>query len=145
MRTASTILMVALLGACGPAEETAQEAQETGPTLADFAGTWQNTATLDGVENPVPSTMMGSPDGSAWTMTLEGRPNIPVHVELKGDSLIAQTDEYESVLRAGVMVSVRTATVLEDGMLVGNLVATYNTPDGEETVTGTMRGMRAAH
>jgi hypothetical protein len=75
-------------------------------------------------------------------MTLEGRPDIPVQVSIVGDSLIAETAEYESVLRAGVMVSVRTANVLSNGTLVGNLVATYKTADGEEIVTGTMRGTR---
>ncbi len=140
MRFVPALLVVALFTACGPAEESAEQA---GPTLADFAGTWEAMATLEGTENPVPSTMTGSADGSDWTMTLEGRPDIPVQVSIVGDSLIAQTAEYESILRAGVMVSVRTANVLSNGTLVGNLVATYKTPDGEEIVTGTMRGTRA--
>ena len=142
MRVVSSLVVLALFAACGPAAEE-EEAQPAGPTLADFAGTWQNSTTLDGVADPVPSTMIGSADGSSWTMTLEGRENIPMTVSLKGDSLIAQTDEYESVLRAGVMVSVRMAAVLEDGMLMGTLVATYNTPDGTEQVNGTTHGTRA--
>ena len=71
-------------------------------------------------------------------MTLEGRPNIPLMVSMMGDSLIGQSAEYESILRAGVMVTVRTASVMQNGMLVGNLKATYKTPQGEQVVNGTM-------
>jgi len=145
MRFLATLLIVAVCGACAPADQPAEEQadQPTGPTLADFAGTWQSTATLEGVEEPVPTTMSGSADGSDWTMTLEGRPDIPVQVTVVGDSLIAETDEYESVLREGVMVQVRTASVLQDGTLMGNLVATYKTAEGDEVVTGTLQGTRA--
>ena len=139
MRFFSALLVVALFTACGSAEESAEQA---GPTLADFAGTWEAMATIEGTEDPVPSTFSGSADGSDWTMTLEGRPDIPMQVSVVGDSLISETAEYESVLREGVMVSVRTATVLSNGMLVGNMVATYKTADGEEIVTGTTRGTR---
>jgi len=60
-----------------------------------------------------------------------------------GDSLIGQSAEYESILRAGVMVTVRTASVMSNGMLMGNLMATYKTPTGEQVVKGTMTGTRA--
>jgi hypothetical protein len=143
MRFLTTLLIVAV-AACAPADQPAEEAadQPSGPTLADFAGTWQSMATLEGVEDPVPTTMSGSADGSDWTMTLEGRPDIAVHVAVVGDSLIAETEEYESVLREGVMVQVRTASVLSDGMLMGHLVATYKTAEGDEIVMGTLEGTR---
>lgn len=145
MRFTPAVLVAALLAACGPAEEPAAEAPATppAPTLADFAGTWQNTATLTGVENPVPSTMTGTAAGNDWTITLEGRPPIPAEVSIVGDSLISVSAEYESVLRPGVMVRTRTASVLVNGELVGNLIATYTTPAGQEVVTGTIRGVRA--
>ena len=137
------------LTACGPKNEAmtdstaAMAPAAAAPTLADFAGTWNMMSTVAGTEKPVPSTMMISADGSASTMSLEGRPPIAVSPSMVGDSLIGQTAEYESVLRAGVMVTVRTASVLKDGMLVGNMVATYKTPAGEEKVTGTTTGTRA--
>jgi hypothetical protein len=144
MRIPATLLIVAVVFACAPADRPAEEQAEqpTGPTLADFAGTWYGNAMLEGVENPVPTTVSGSADASDWTMTLEGRPEIAVSVALMGDSLIMESAEYESVLREGVMVTVRTASVLQDGMLVGNLVATYRTPEGDEVVTGTVESTR---
>ena len=112
-------------------------------TPASFAGTWETIATLDGVAKPVPSTLVGSADGNTWTISLEGRPNIAATVSISGDSLIAQTAEYESVLRKGVMVVTRTASVMSDpNMMMGNMVATYKTPKGEEVVKGTVMSTR---
>jgi hypothetical protein len=140
-----------LLAACTaddeqPAAEPDAEATEQpgmpGMTMADFAGTWQNTARLEGVDEPVTSTMSGSASGDDWTMSLEGRDPIPLQISIVGDSLIGQSAEYESILRPGVMVSVRTASVLHGGMLVGNMVATYRTPEGEQRVSGSIEGRR---
>ena len=114
----------------------------TTPTLADFAGTWDLTAMVDGSPDPVPVKLVGSANGTEWMMTLPDRDPIATQASMSGDSLILQAPEYESVLRAGVMVSTRTAAVLHDGRMVGKLTATYRTPDGEEIVGGTMEGGR---
>lgn len=140
MRSVPAVLVAALLIACGSGSEPAPEAPS--PTVADFAGMWQNTANLNGVPDPVPSTFSGSAAGDDWTMTLEGRPPVPMQVSIVGDSLVAQSAEYESVLRPGVMVTVRTASVLDNGMLRGNLAATYRSDAGDEVVTGTITGTR---
>jgi hypothetical protein len=145
MRASPTLLCALLLVACGaPDEEPAAEAEAVAeaPSVADFAGTWSNVATLEGVEEPVPTTLSGSATGDDWTMSLAGRDNIPVRVHMSGDSLIGQSEEYESILRPGVMVDVRTASVLRDGELVGNLLAIYRSANGEEQVRGTIRGTR---
>lgn len=141
-----------LLAACGtpddeqpaadPRAEATAEPTATSTSIADFAGTWENTTRLEGVDEPVQSTLTGSASGDDWTMSLEGRDNIPVDVSIVGDSLIGQSAEYESILRPGVMVTVRTASVLHGGMLMGNMVATYRTPQGEERVPGTVEGRR---
>ena len=145
------LVLLGMLTACGgakdaPADSTAMApapAMAAAPKLSDFAGTWNMTSTLAGVEKPVTSTLMGSADGATWTITLEGRPNVPVTASIVGDSLISQTAEYESILRKGVMVTVRTASVLSNGMLMGNMVATYKTPKGEEVVVGTTSATKA--
>jgi hypothetical protein len=143
MRALTAVLCALTLAACGTGdEEPAAEAVAASPSIADFAGTWSTVATLEGVDEPVPSTMSGSAAGDDWRMSLPDRENVPVQVHMKGDSLIGQSAEYESILRPGVMVDVRTASVLRAGELVGNLVATYRTADGEEQVRGTMRGTR---
>ncbi|HEY5546741.1 MAG TPA: hypothetical protein VIK50_11885 [Gemmatimonadaceae bacterium] len=141
MRAIATLLAVALLAACAPREE-APPSSSAGPTLADFAGTWNLASVLEGTPDTVKSSLTGTADAGSWTMSLEGRPNIPVTVSIVGDSLIGQSAEYESILRAGVMVSVRTASVMSNGALAGNLEATYKTPTGEQVVKGTMTGTK---
>jgi hypothetical protein len=153
-RITTSLLLLATITACGGSKEAPADsvaaapameapAMAAAPTVASFAGTWQLTATLAGVEKPVMSTLTSTPDGASWTLSLEGRPNVPITASISGDSLVAVTAEYESVLRKGVMVVTRTASVIKDGALVGNMTATYKTPAGEEVVAGTIAGTRA--
>ncbi len=144
MRAVATLLAVVLIAGCAPKadEEPAAAAVAAAPTLADFAGTWSLSATLAGVANPVPSTLTGTADATTWTMSLEGRPNIPLTVSIVGDSLVSTSAEYESVLQAGVMVVTRTASVIKDGALTGNITATYKKSTGDEVVLGTITGTK---
>lgn len=144
MRAIALLLTAAVLAACAAKEEEAPApAPPAAPTVADFAGTWNVKSVLEGTPDTVPSTLTGTADPASWTMSLEGRPNIPVTISISGDSLVGQSAEYESVLRKGVMVTVRTASVLSNGTLMGNLVATYKTPEGEQVVRGTLTGTKA--
>jgi hypothetical protein len=150
MRALPALLSILLVTACAPPDaDTDVEDAATDATaadavdLADFAGTWQTTTTLEGVADPVPSTMSGGADGAGWTMSLDGRDNIPLTVAVAGDSLVSESAQYESILRPGVMVTVRTAGTLQpDGSMAGNMTATYNTPEGEQKVNGTFRSTR---
>lgn len=139
MRPTAAACCLALAIACAPAE--APEAAAT-LSLATFAGDWQVTSQLEGVEAPVESRLTSSADGSTWTMTLEGRDPVALQVSLEGDSLIAVSAEYESILRPGTMVTVRTANMMHGDMMRGTLVATYRTPEGEEVVRGTTQSTR---
>jgi hypothetical protein len=138
LRTLSLLSLVVL--ACGPAEDAPSEAAAP---LADFAGTWQNEVMLQGTAEPVRSTMHAMATESGWTIDLEGRPGVVVHPSIVGDSLVTTTEPYESVLRPGVMVTVRSAALLQGDMMVGTVEATYQTPSGQEKAPGTFRSMRA--
>ena len=156
-RTAQCLLVLATMTACGgakdatkdttaavtPAAAPATAATAAAKTPADFAGTWQMTANLTGAAKPVPGTLVGTPDGK-FTLSLEGRPNIAETTSMSGDSLVNVSAEYESVLRKGVMVTVRTATVMSGDSMMGSMVATYKTPKGQEVVPGTFNGTRKA-
>ncbi len=138
--------------ACGDARETTTDTtamapamsapMTVAPTLSTLAGSWATSAMLTGVEQPVLSTLASNADGSSWSISFEGRPNVPAEVTIVGDSMIVQSAEYESVLRAGVMVRVRLAAVLSNDMLMGNLVATYTSASGDEQVPGTFTAKR---
>lgn len=144
MRAIAFLFTAVVLTACAAKEEEAPAPPPpAAPTLADFAGTWTVKSVLEGTPDTVTSTLSGTADAASWTMSLEGRPNVPMTVSIVGDSLVSQSAEYESILRKGVMVTVRTASVLSNGGLIGNLVATYKTPTGEQVVKGTTTGTKA--
>lgn len=145
MRIAVSLLALTLIAACAPKDEVPADsaaAAPAAPTIADFAGTWNTTAVLEGTPDTVRSTTVINADGTG-SITLEGRPNIATTLTISGDSLISQTAEYESILRKGVMVTVRNASVLSNGMMVGNMEATYKVGTGTQVVKGTSMGMKA--
>ena len=150
MRATISLFVLLLITACGGTDDSAPAAEQemepaavATPTPADFAGEWQAMAMLEGTPDPVPVVLIGSADGMTWTMTLEDREPMALDVSMSGDSLIMESGQYESVIRDGVMVQIRTATVLEDAQLIGNIIATYSTPDGEQVVPGTIEGTRS--
>lgn len=145
MRIAVSLLALTLTAACAPKDEAPADsaaAAPAAPTIADFAGTWNTSVVLEGTPDTVKSTSMFAADGTG-SLTLEGRPNVPLTLSMSGDSLITQSAEYESILRKGVMVTVRTASVLSNGMMVGTVEATYKTPTGAQVVKGTSMAMKA--
>jgi hypothetical protein len=145
MRKGLAVLSALFLVACGtPDEEPAPgpQAVAEATSIARFAGTWSGTVTLEGVDEPVTTTMTGGAAGDDWTMSVPDRESIPLRVHVSGDSLITQSEEYESILRPGVTARVRTASVLRNGEMAGSVLVTYITPDGQEQVRGTVRSTR---
>ena len=145
MRVLSALFCVLLIAACAPPEQTPEPTDadpEPALTLTDFAGTWDAEVTLEGVEEPVQTQLEGSTDGSEWTMILEGRDPIPLSATVAGDSLITESDPYESILRPGTTTRVRTANVLQGENMSGTVRVAYDTDEGQEIVRGTIEATR---
>ena len=146
MRFAVAFLVLSAAAACAAKEEatpdSAAPAVAATPSVADFAGSWQLSTVLEGAKDTVKSTVNVMADGSC-SLVLEGRPNISCTTSMSGDSLVVQTSEYESILRKGVMTSVRSAAILMNQMMHGNLVSSYKMPNGEQKVAGTFTGTKA--
>lgn len=143
MRTAALAASL-LFVACASkeqAEAPAPPPPPPAPTVADFAGVWNTTTNIPGAQ-PVETQIVVNADGSGH-MAAAGRDAIPLSFSISGDSLVAVSAEYESLLRKGVKVTVRTASVRTDGGMSGNVIATYKTPAGDETATGTMTSIKA--
>ncbi len=154
-QTALAVLVLAMLSACAGTKEPAKDStaamapaaamtSAAAMTPANYAGTWQMMTTVAGTAKPVAGTLVGSADGKTFTVSLEGRPNIAQTASMSGDSLVIVSAEYESVLRKGVMVTTRTAAVMNGEAFSGNMTAMYKTPKGEEKVLGTVTGTRTA-
>jgi hypothetical protein len=127
-----------IVGCAGDAETEAPAPA----SISDFAGTWQNSVTLEGVTDRIPSTLTGSASGTDWTMKLEGRDPIALRVSMSGDSLITESAQYESILRPGVMTTVRTAVTMQEDSWTGPVVVRYQTGAEEEIVNGVITGTR---
>jgi hypothetical protein len=147
MRRLPLFLGLLVVG-CGGAEYDAADADAEGMVaaiaLADVAGTWNLTGTL-ATEEPtiVNYSVIATDSESGWVINLPGRDPVDLRiVAVDGDSIVAEAGPFESILRDGVMVTTRTVIRLQDGMLVGVLMASYDT-DPAETVPGTFEGTRA--
>lgn len=124
-------------------EESAAEQPAATVSLADFAGTWNATSYLESGDTVV-YTMTATADPNGWTIDLPGRDPMPQRIiAVAGDSVVTEIGPYESILRAGVMVTVRSVARLQDGRFAGTMTATYATDEGETVVNGTTEGTRA--
>ncbi len=132
-------LGAALLAACAkPDAPPAEPAAPPAPApinLADVAGTWTMQTMAEGSDSVLVSytmTATGTTDG--WTITLPGRPAMPLMVTAAGDSVTTMVGPYESVLRKGVQVSTNGVMRLVDGKLVGTTIAHYMAAGADSVV-----------
>ena len=104
--------------------------------LADIAGTWKVRGTVEGDESTVVTyDLVATADRSGWSINFPKREPIPVRiVGVEGDSILSEAGPFESVLRKGVQVSNQIVSRLQDGKLVGTVVARYQVT-GPDTVT----------
>jgi hypothetical protein len=143
----SAVLAASLLFlACAPKEKAPEPAAPPppppAPTVADYAGTWNATTSMTGTEKPVEAQLVINADGTG-NLIATGRDPVPVTLSVAGDSLIAVSAEYESLIRKGVKVVARFAIHRGGDELHGNVVATYKTSKGDEVVNGTLTAKKA--
>ena len=146
MRTAALFASAALVfAACSRGEEAAKtDSSAAAPaaapapatlSLADLTGKWsQETRAETGDSVLVRSEVNATADPAGWTITLPGRPPMPMKVTASGDSLISSTGPYESVLRKGVQVMTESVSRMQDGKLVGITTAHYKTAGADSVV-----------
>ena len=147
----ATVLCGLLIAGCGDqgamedaetAEEAAPAEMPAAPSLADFAGTWEAFAYMESGDT-VPHTLTATATTEGWMIDLPDRDPMPMRiVEASGDSVVSVIGPYESILRPGVMVTVRSVSRVEGDRLVGTMEATYQGGEGESVVTGTVEGTR---
>lgn len=148
MRATATGLMVLVMVACGGAdsgdmEEAGDMEQSAGLRAADLAGTWDMRAYPAGSDSAVTYQVVATEDLTGWTSQMPERDPVPVMVTLAGDSLVAVSEPFASVLRPGVMVTTTTVARLENGRLVGTMVARYEGAGADSVMTGRIEGTRA--
>ena len=148
MRTAALFASAAVVfAACSRGEEAAKAdspaaAPAAAPapataalSIADLAGRWsQETRGENSDSVLVRSEINATADPAGWTITLPGRPPMPMKVTVAGDSIVTATGPYESVLRKGVQVTTESVSRMKDGKIVGITMAHYKTSGADSVV-----------
>jgi hypothetical protein len=129
------------------ASSTAAAPAPAAPTpinLADVAGKWNMRSvptTGDTTATTFVLTATGTPDG--WTITFPGRPPVAEHVTVSGDSVLVESDTYNSVRRKGVKVKTTGTLRLQGGNIVGHNTAHYAVKTADSVLMLNTTGTRA--
>lgn len=153
MRRLALCLTVVLVG-CGRAEEERGEElgegavatgeAPAGVALSEVAGKWNMHSTDEAGKPVVSFILVATPERSGWSLNFPNRDPVPLEVDLvDGDSIVTTAGPYESVLRKGVQVTVRSVFRLQDGKLVGPTTARYETTGADSVVRLQSEGTRA--
>jgi hypothetical protein len=150
MRYLALICCAGLLIGCGGQQEAASDEMEGEAasmemaSLGDYAGTWQMQALTEAGDSVLVEYEMVATDSmDGWTITFPERETMPLRViSHEGGSLVTEVGPYESLFRPDVMVTTRMTSRLENGMLVGSFMATYDTEDADSTMSGQARGTK---
>ncbi|MGH7561109.1 MAG: hypothetical protein ACRENB_08815 [Gemmatimonadales bacterium] len=133
MRGAILGLAVVAVAACGRTGEQGVPADTTtavtpaSPSLGAFAGRWRVVGYSEAGDSLLAYELAATADTAGWTITLPGRPAMPLRVSAVGSEVTIDAGPYESVLRPGVQVTTQGTARVEGDSLVGNTIARYTT------------------
>jgi hypothetical protein len=138
-----------LLIACGTSRDTppagdAADAAEAGGTSA-LAGTWNMRVMPEDRDTTVLTFTLTTTSGSdGWTLAFPDRPPMPVTVVSRDDDgATIEAGPYESPLRKGVQVRIRSEMRLDDGKLAGETTAHYDVTTADSVLRLRVEGTRA--
>lgn len=128
-----------------PTEEPAADTVAAAATisLADVAGTWDMRSVPETGADTTATVYQIQATADGWTLYLPDRDPIEAAVTTSGDSIIVDAGPFESVRRAGLMVSTRGVFRLEGDRLVGTTVAHYQTTEADSVLSLHVEGTRA--
>ncbi|MEO8451144.1 MAG: hypothetical protein ABI647_15205 [Gemmatimonadota bacterium] len=125
---------IVVLAACGKgdkapaADTTATAVAPPAPApiaLADVAGKWTLKTTVEGKDTTVTAALVATATTDGWTMTNPKQKPTPMRIRTDADSIMADAGPFPSVLMKGAMVTTNSVFHLQDGKLVGTMVARY--------------------
>jgi hypothetical protein len=151
-RTTFTLCSASLLIGCAKTESAATDSAAAVPptpapaalTAGDLTGKWDMRAVpVSGDTTPTTFVITAGSDNTGWTLTYPNRAPLPMRITIDGDSLVSESEPYESVRRKGVQVRTNTVLRLEGGNLVGSAVARYTTKGADSVLHLRVMGTRA--
>ncbi len=145
-----TLCSAILLLGCAKTETPAVDSAAVIPpppaglTAADVSGKWDmKSVPVSGDTTPTTFVLTATSDNNGWTLNFPNRRPVATRVTIAGDSIVSESDPYESVRRKGVQVRTNTVLRLEGGNLVGNTVARYTTKGPDSVLNLRVTGSRA--
>lgn len=144
-----TLCSASLLLGCAKTETAATDSAAVPPppaglTAADVTGSWDMKAVpMSGDTTPTTFVLKATGDNTGWTLNYAKRPPVATRVTIAGDSIVSESDPYQSVRRKGVQVRTNTVLRLEGGNLVGSTVAHYTTKGADSVLNLRVTGTRA--
>jgi hypothetical protein len=143
MRFIALLGCAALVAGCTtketpPADTTAAAPAPAAPaptiSLASIAGIWNVTVKPEGKDTVVTTYVLNTTDTTDWHFQFpKGKPIAMKITSMRGDTLVSETDWFDSSVRPGMKTKTNSLTWLQDGKLVGRTTAHYQTT-GPDTV-----------
>lgn len=131
-----------------PAADTTAMAPAPAPapamSMASTVGMWNVSVKPEGKDTIVTTYVLDATDTTAWKFTFpNGKPIAMRLTGMRGDTIVSETDWFDSSVRKGLKARSNALTWMQDGKMVGKVVAHYQTtgPDTVRTfdITGTKR------
>ena len=120
-----------------PADTAAAVADSAAPmqtvSLASVAAIWNVVVKPEGKDTVVTSYILNTTDTTEWHFQFpKGKPIAMKITGIRGDTIVTETGIFDSALRPGQKVQTSSLVWLQDGKLMGKVVAHYqnaNRPD----------------
>ena len=145
MRFTALLGCVVLVAACStkdsaPAADSVADTTAAAPStlpgrsLGSIAAIWNVSVKPEGKDSVATTYILNTTDTSAWLFAFPGgKPNKMRVTEIRGDTLMTETDWFESNVRKGLMARSTSVTWIQDGKMIGKTTVHYKTT-GPDTV-----------
>lgn len=151
MRRLSLIIAAVFLAACAKKDAAPEAAKApvvpAAPAPIDLtkvAGTWSFKVTPAAGDSVLTTyILVATSNTTGWTMYLPKRSPMTLTVMVMGDSIMATSPAYESVLRKGVKVSTTSVFHMVADQLIGNTMAHYTVKGPDSLVALHAVGVKA--
>lgn len=150
MRGCLVLAIAALVPACErePTEDVAESPADTvaaapSISLAELAGTWNMRYVPASGDSTAVTNSRIQVTSDGWTLHIADRDPVEGVVTIAGDSILVVEGPYESLRRAGVMVTTHSVYRLEGDRLVGSVAAHYPASGPDSLLILRSEGTRA--
>ena len=154
MRFTALLGCVVLVAGCStkeapPVADSAADTTAAEPSalparsLGSIAAIWDVVVKPEGKDSVATTYILNTTDTTAWLFAFPGgKPNKMRVTEIRGDTLMTETDWFESNVRKGLMARSTSVTRIEDGKMVGKTTVHYKTTGPDSVRVFDIEGTR---